>query len=87
MIQQSEEKFLVPVLMWKTLWVSPLVVFICILLCGTIMWFFGVLLAVPMAVIVSLAFHVPQVDEIKHADVTGSNKTKLNLKKIHTKNR
>ena len=63
-IQQSEEKFLVPVFMWKTLWVSPLVVFICILLCGTIMWFFGVLLAVPMAVIVSLAFHVPEADEV-----------------------
>ena len=64
-IQQSEEKLLVPVMMWKTLWVSPLVVFICMILCGTIMWFFGVLLAVPMAVIVSLAFHVPQSNELK----------------------
>ncbi len=80
-IQQSEEKFLVPVLMWKTLWVSPLVVFICILLCGTIMWFFGVLLAVPMAVIVSLVFHVPQVDEIKHPDGKEEKKIKLNFKK------
>jgi len=65
LIQQSEEKLLVPVLMWKTLWVSPLVVFLCMLLCGTIMWFFWVLLAVPMAVIVSLAFHVPQADELE----------------------
>lgn len=64
-IQQTEEKILVPMFMWKSLWVSPLVVFICILLCGTIMWFFGVLLAVPMAVIVSLAFRVPNVDEMK----------------------
>lgn len=64
-IQQSEEKFLVPVLMWKTLWVSPLVVFLCMILCGTIMWFLGVLLAVPMAVIVSLAFHIPQSDELE----------------------
>ena len=64
-IQQSEEKILVPVLMWKTLWVSPLVVFLCMILCGTIMWFFWVLLAVPMAVIVSLAFHVPQADELE----------------------
>ena len=64
-IQQSEEKFLVPVLMWKTLWVSPLLVFLCMILCGTIMWFFWVLLAVPMAVIVSLAFHVPQADELQ----------------------
>lgn len=64
-IQQSEEKILVPVLMWKTLWVSPLVVFLCIILCGTIMWFFWVLLAVPIAVIVSLAFHIPQADELE----------------------
>ena len=65
LIQQWEEKLLVPILMWKTLWVSPLVVFLCMLLCGTIMWFFWVLLAVPMAVIVSLAFHVPQADELE----------------------
>lgn len=64
-IQQSEEKILVPVLMWKTLWVSPLVVFICMILCWTIMGFFGVLLAVPIAVIVSLAFHLPEANEIK----------------------
>lgn len=80
-IQQSEEKLLVPVFMWKTLWVSPLVVFICILLCGTIMWFLGVLLAVPMAVIVSLAFHVPQAEEIKHPEVEVKAKPKLNFKK------
>lgn len=61
-IQQSEEKFLVPVLMWKTLWVNPLVVFLCMLLCWTIMGFLWVLLAVPMAVIVSLAFRIPQAN-------------------------
>lgn len=59
-IQQSEEKILVPFLMWKALGVSPLLVFICIIFCGCIMWLFWILLAVPMAVIVSLAFHVPQ---------------------------
>ena len=64
-IQQSEEKILVPVLMWKTLWVSPLIVFLCMILCWTIMWFFWILLAVPMAVIVSLAFHIPQADELE----------------------
>lgn len=69
-IQQSEEKLLVPVFMWKSLWVSPLIVFICILLCWTIMWFFWVLLAVPMAVIVSLAFHVPEANEIQWNDET-----------------
>ena len=77
-IQQSEEKLFVPVFMWKTLWVSPLIVFICILICGTIMWFFWVLLSVPMAVIVSLAFHVPQAEEMQEAK---ENKPKLNFKK------
>ena len=84
-IQQSEEKFFVPVFMWKTLWVSPLIVFICILLCGTIMWFFWVLLAVPMAVIVSLAFHVPQAEEIQEIKQEKSKasfkKTKISTKK------
>jgi len=81
-IQQSEEKLLVPVFMWKTLWVSPLVVFICILLCWTIMWFFWVLLAVPMAVIVSLAFHVPQATEANITPHQIENKqSKSNFKK------
>lgn len=75
-IQQSEEKILVPVLMWKTLWVSPLVVFICMILCWTIMWFFGVLLAVPIAVIVSLAFRLPESDEIKEKIKKSESKTK-----------
>ena len=87
-IQQSEEKLFVPVFMWKTLWVSPLIVFICILLCGTIMWFFWVLLAVPMAVIVSLAFHVPQAEEIQQETLnikppkpkSNFNKTKIKKK-------
>lgn len=29
------------------------------------MWFLWVLLAVPMAVIVSLAFHIPQAEELE----------------------
>ena len=86
-IQQSEEKFFVPVFMWKTLWVSPLIVFICILLCWTIMWFFWVLLAVPMAVIVSLAFHVPQAEEMQQHEIQESKQTKpkLNFKKTKIK--
>ena len=85
-IQQSEEKFFVPVFMWKTLWVSPLIVFICILLCGTIMWFFWVLLAVPTAVIVSLAFHVPQAEEMQQeTQELKQEKPKLNFKKTKLK--
>ncbi len=84
-IQQSEEKILVPVFMWKTLWVSPLVVFLCMILCGTIMWFLWILLAVPMAVIISLAFHVPQADElakrVKKIEKDPAFKKKKNSKK------
>ena len=85
-IQQSEEKILVPVLMWKTLWISPLVVFICMILCGTIMWFLWVLLAVPMAVIVSLAFHVPQADELEKRVKKIEKDPNFKKKKISKKN-
>ena len=85
-IQQSEEKILVPVLMWKTLWVNPLIVFICMILFWTIMWFFWILLAVPMAVIVSLAFSIPQSEEIKKkAKKITPKKDSFNRKKISIK--
>ena len=85
LIQQSEEKFLVPVLMWKTLWVSPLIVFICMILCGTIMWFFWVLLAVPIAVIVSLAFRIPQSEELEKEIKKVENNTEFKKRKIINK--
>ena len=84
-IQQSEEKILVPILMWKTLWVSPLIVFLCMILCGTIMWFFWVLLAVPMAVIVSLAFHVPQANELGKKIKIVEQKSNFKKRKISEK--
>ena len=84
-IQQSEEKILVPILMWKTLWVSPLIVFICMILCGTIMWFFWVLLAVPMAVIVSLAFHIPQANELEKKIKKVEQKSDFKKRKISEK--
>ena len=87
LIQQSEEKILVPVLMWKTLWVSPLVVFLCMILCWTIMWFFGVLLAVPIAVIVSLAFHIPQADEVEKKVKKIEKSSDFRKRKISIKNR
>ena len=71
--------------MWKTLGVSPLIVFICMLLFWTIMWFFGVLLAVPMAVIVSLAFHVPQADEVEKNVKEIEKKSSFKRKKLTTK--
>ena len=84
-IQQSEEKILVPVFMWKTLWVSPLLVFLCMILCGTIMWFLWILLAVPMSVIISLAFHLPQADELKKKAKKDENASVFKRRKILAK--
>jgi predicted PurR-regulated permease PerM len=58
LIQQSEEKFFVPVLMSKTLGVNPLLVFVCMLFGATIMGVYGIILAVPIAVIFSIVFKI-----------------------------
>lgn len=55
-IQQTENNLLVPWVMKKQLGVSPTVIFISMLLGGVALWFLGVLLAVPFAVIVTLLF-------------------------------
>lgn len=53
-IQQIENNILVPMLMNKSLWVSPLLILLCALFFGSILWFIGVLLAVPFAIIVTM---------------------------------
>lgn len=58
-IQQFEGNVLIPVMMSKTLGVNPLLVFVCMLFGGLIMGIFGVLLAVPIAVIFSIVFKLP----------------------------
>jgi predicted PurR-regulated permease PerM len=45
---------LIPVLMNKTLGVNPVVIFISMIIGALILWFVGVLLAVPIAVIITL---------------------------------
>jgi predicted PurR-regulated permease PerM len=56
LVNQSENNVLTPIIMNKTLWVSALLIFICMLLGGLIFGFIGVLLAVPIAVILTMAF-------------------------------
>ena len=53
-IQRMENNVLIPRLMSKTLWVSPLLVFICVVLWGTTLWFVWVVLWVPIAVIITI---------------------------------
>ncbi len=55
-IQWFENNVLVPLVMNKTLWVNPIVIFVSMILWWLIIWFIGVLLAVPIAVIITLIF-------------------------------
>ena len=59
-IQQTEENVLVPYLMSKTLGVSPLLIFICMLLASSLMGIFGIVFAVPLAVIIATVFSFPE---------------------------
>ncbi len=54
LIQRLENNVLVPLLMNKTLGVNPVVIFISMIIWGLILWMVGVLLAVPIAVIITL---------------------------------
>lgn len=55
-IQWFENNVLVPFVMNKTLWVNPIIIFISMIIGGLIIWFIWVLLAVPIAVIITLIF-------------------------------
>lgn len=55
-INLIENNVLIPVLMSKTLGINTVVVFISMILGGMIMWLIGILLAVPIAAIITLLF-------------------------------
>jgi len=55
-VNQSENNVFTPIIMNKTLGVSALLVFICMLLWGLVFGFIGVLLAVPISVIITMVF-------------------------------
>lgn len=55
-IQRTENNIIIPIVMHKTLGVSALVIFISMLIGGLVLWFVGVLLAVPIAVIATMIF-------------------------------
>lgn len=56
LIQQSENNILVPMVMYQTLGISPLLILVCMIIGGSILWFIGIILAVPIAVILSILF-------------------------------
>ncbi len=53
-IQWIENNVFIPLIMNKTLWVNTVVIFVSMLIWALIMWFVGVLLAVPIAAIITL---------------------------------
>jgi predicted PurR-regulated permease PerM len=54
LIQRVENYVIVPVLMWKQLWVNSILILVSTLLWAVILWFRGIVLSVPFAVILSL---------------------------------
>lgn len=54
-IQRLENNVLIPRIMNKTLWVSSLLIFLCMVIGASTLGFIGVLLAVPIAIIISIA--------------------------------
>ncbi len=53
-IQWTENNILIPTLMNKSLWVSPLVIFLCMVLWANVLGVIGIFLAVPLAIIVTI---------------------------------
>lgn len=56
LIQQLEWNILVPMVMYHTLGVSPLLIFLCMILWWSLFGFLWVLLAVPLAVIINILY-------------------------------
>jgi predicted PurR-regulated permease PerM len=54
-IQRMENNVLIPWIMNKTLWVSSLLIFLCMVVGASVLGFVGIMLAVPIAIIISIA--------------------------------
>jgi predicted PurR-regulated permease PerM len=53
-VQWIENNILIPLLMNKSLGVSPLLIFLCVLIGWSVLWFIGILLAVPLSVLITM---------------------------------
>jgi predicted PurR-regulated permease PerM len=62
--------------MSRTLGVNPLLVFVCMLFGGMLMGVFGIILAVPIAVIFSIVFPLPKRKEAGKEVLKNSRKNK-----------
>lgn len=55
-IQWTENNILIPFVMNHALWISPLVIFIAMLVWWSVLWFVWIVLSVPIAVILTIVF-------------------------------
>ncbi len=53
-IQEIEGNILVPLVMEKSVWVSSSLVFICLLVLGSLLWVLGIFLSIPVALILKI---------------------------------
>ncbi len=54
LVQWTENNIFIPALMNKALWVSPVLIFVCVLIGGMSMWMVGIILWIPIAIIISV---------------------------------
>ena len=55
-VQWTENNILVPLIMSQTLWVSPLLIFVTMVMLWSLLWLLWVIIAVPIAVILNIAY-------------------------------
>ncbi len=84
-INVVENNIWAPLFMNKALWVSAVLIFISMLVWWLIMWFFGVLLSVPIAVIITIMFENKdklESDEISQIEKQENREENLEFKQI-----
>lgn len=64
-LQQTENNVLVPMVMSQTLWVSPLLIFLCMVIWWSLFGILWIILSVPFAVIMNILFEDYQQDPEK----------------------
>ncbi len=76
-VQQLENNILVPILFKKTLGINPIVMFLCAVLLWSIAGLNGIILAAPVAIIISVIFekeNISKVNKSKSTEEEGNNK-------------
>ena len=80
-----ENNIWAPLFMNKSLWISAVLIFISMLVWWLIMWFFGVLLSVPIAVILTIIFQTRnqlESDDLLQVDKQENREENEEVKKI-----